>query len=202
MSSKDGDGYYDFDDSLELAERWENLLEPQLGSIVWRDAERISYEDDPESQLSGIDHVLVEREFSDDALQLKVNTKKYDSIWYEVRHEVVDSDKEWDGWVYEYKPRVILYVWLSDDGRRVIDGKWLLINDTFRGWFDGIRDKYPEKRTKKPTKRYGRKYYTYGVTIPISNIPAGFIRPAKAAIGLKSDTNQTELSNYEPEGQE
>lgn len=196
MSDTEDGEAFDFDEQLELAEKWERLLEPELGSMVWEDAERISYEEDPEAQLSGIDHVLVEREFADDALQSKIITQKYESIWYEVRHERVNVDYEWEGWVYEYDNRVILYVWLSDDGLRIVDANWLLINDAFREWFNGVKGKYPEKRTTKPTRRDGRKYYSFGVVIPTTDIPNGFIRRAPAAIGLKADMDQAELGNY------
>lgn len=199
MVEPTGDGEFNFYEQLDIAEKWEQLLEPELGSLVWQEAQRITYEDDPEMQLAGIDHVLNEQEFSEDALQTKVITKKYDNIFYETRHETVDGGESWEGWVYEYDERVILWVWLSDDQQRIVDGRWLLVNDDFRLWFKSADEKFQEVPTSKPTYKDGKRYYSYGLKVPLDKIPSGFIRPANSAVGLKMDTEQSELVNFSSE---
>lgn len=195
------DDVFDFDEQLGVAAKWERLLEPVLGGLVWEEAQRISFNDNPGMQLAGIDHVLKEREFKDDALQTKVITRNYDNIFYETRHEDYhDPSKEWDGWVYEYDERVILWVWLSDSQNRIVDASWLLVNDDFRMWFNHVKTDYPEKRAGKPSYRDGRKWWSFGVPIPLSDIRRRFIRPAHTAVGIKSNTDQTELLEFDSDG--
>lgn len=166
------DDINDFEEQLKSAETWEARLAEVVHKIVWEEGNKISFENDPESQLSGIDISLATREF--EGIQLKTRQAKfyeYRDIFFETV-SVVEEEKP--GWTYVYDDVVVVYTWLNKAENNFLDGALLLINDDFRLWFNGVKNDYEPKFAK--SQRNGSNWVTKGRPIPIGDIPPGFIR--------------------------
>jgi len=164
--------YHDFEEYLAEANRWEDRLKDVI-QFMWEEGEKISFQDDPGAQRAGIDIALKEREF--DGTQLKVRDPQYccDDIFIETVSVVEDGKP---GWVYTYDEILVIYCWLNLARDNFQDGILLLVNDDFRLWFDGVKSRYREPITKKPSRRDDEEWHTQGCIVPIQDIPRGFIR--------------------------
>jgi len=184
--------YHDFEEYLSEADRWESRLEEVIHEVVWEEGEKITFDDRPDAQRAGIDIALTERDF--EGIQLKVRAPKYccDDVFIETV-SVVEQGKP--GWVYTYDETLVIYCWLNRARNNLQDGVLLLINDDFRLWFDGIKQRYREPVTKKPSIRNGREWNTKGCIVPIDDIPRGFIRTVfDPKLPSEVVTDQMELS--------
>jgi len=162
---------HDFDECLQDGVEWERRLKPKLKEqIMALSVEQISFDENPEKQLNGIDQVLTQDS------ELNIDVKVRDNQYYgdDVLIETVSVvEKGKDGWVYNDATDIIAYCWKNQAGKNLCDGVLLLLNEAFVEWFDAMSHKF---RTVQTGSGDGdRTWTTESKIVPISDIPSGFI---------------------------
>lgn len=162
-----------FNEQLQDAELWEERLSEVMHRVVWEEAEKISFEEDAQAQLRGIDLRIAKREW--DEIQLKVRDNQYccDDIFYETISIVAENKP---GWVYKYDEQIVVYCWKNKANINFQDGVLLLINDDFRNWFNQNLENYEPKEAQSVDDETGETWTTLGRVVPKGDVPRRFIR--------------------------
>jgi len=162
---------HDFDSCLEEGVEWEERLKPKLKEqIMSFNVEQISFDKNPDRQLSGIDHVLTQD--TDVNIDVKVRDNEYygDDILIETVSVV---EKQKDGWVYNDETDIIAYCWKNQPGTNLCDGVLLLLNDDFVRWFDAMSGRFRTVQCESYVE--DRSWSTRSKIVKIDDIPDGFI---------------------------
>jgi len=162
---------HDFSSCLEEGVEWEERLKPKLKEqIMSFNVEQISFDKNPDRQLSGIDHVLTQD--TDVNIDVKVRDNEYygDDILIETVSVV---EKQKDGWVYNDETDIIAYCWKNQPGTNLCDGVLLLLNDDFVRWFDAMSERFRTVQCESYVK--DRSWSTRSKIVKIDDIPDGFI---------------------------
>lgn len=163
---------HDFQEYLTEANKWERQIKPVLKEqILGISVSNISYDNEPEKQLSGIDQVLTREEFNID-----VKVRDHDYYGSDLFIETISVLKEnKPGWVYNTATDIIAYCWENQPGDNLQDGVLLLLNEHFQNWFDSCINDFDAVTTKPSVDNKGRTWRTKGRIVPIERIPDGFI---------------------------
>lgn len=184
---------HDFNDCLENGNEWEEEIAPKLKQEILNiSISQVSYGEEPEKQLSGIDQVLSREEFN---IDVKVRDSKYccNDLFIETI-SVLDEDKP--GWVENEETDIIAYCWENKPGDNLQNGVLLLLNEHFQEWFEGNKREFSEKSTK--SEDGNSEWVTKGRIVPIERVPEGFIyTDFNPTLPKDLETsNQERLSNY------
>jgi hypothetical protein len=164
-------GLHDFQERLEDGVSWEDRLRPKLKEqIMALNVEQISFDEEPEKQLNGVDQVLTQT--TELNIDVKVRDHQYygDDVLIETA-SVVEGGK--DGWVYNDATDIIAYCWENQDGTNLCDGVLILLNDKFVQWFDSMSEQFRTVECKSYDK--GQTWTTRSKIVKIEAIPDGFI---------------------------
>jgi len=190
---------HDFRECLQDGVEWEERLKPKLKEqIMAINVEQISFDEDPEKQLSGIDQVLTQA--TDLNIDVKVRDHQYygDDVLIETV-SVVEEDK--DGWVYNDATDIIAYCWENKPGTNLCDGVLILHNDEFVEWFDAMSRQFRTVRTQSYDK--GRTWTTESEIVEINDIPDGFIYQGfDPELPQRKETPQQELGAWTDGGED
>lgn len=182
---------HNFESCLEEGTEWEERVKPKLKEqIMTLNVEQISFDENPDQQLSGIDHVLTQN--TDINIDVKVRDNKYygDDILVETL-SVVEEEK--DGWVYNDETDIIAYCWKNQPGTNLRDGVLVLLNDKFVQWFDAMSEQF---RTVQCESHDGdRTWTTQSEIVKIDDIPDGFVyKEFNPGLPQTKETSQRELT--------
>jgi len=182
---------HNFESCLEEGTEWEERVKPKLKEqIMTLNVEQISFDENPDQQLNGIDHVLTQN--TDINIDVKVRDNKYygDDILVETL-SVVEEEK--DGWVYNDETDIIAYCWKNQPGTNLRDGILVLLNDKFVQWFDAMLEQF---RTVQCESHDGdRTWTTQSEIVKIDDIPDGFVyKEFNPGLPQAKETSQQELT--------
>jgi len=182
---------HNFESCLEEGTEWEERVKPKLKEqIMTLNVEQISFDENPDQQLSGIDHVLTQK--TDINIDVKVRDNKYygDDILVETL-SVVEEEK--DGWVYNDETDIIAYCWKNQPGTNLRDGILVLLNDKFVQWFDAMLEQF--RTVQCESHDGGRTWTTQSEIVKIDDIPDGFVyKEFNPELPQVKETSQQELS--------
>jgi len=162
---------HNFESCLEEGTEWEERVKPKLKEqIMALDVEQAGFDENPDQQLSGIDHVLTENTDINIGVKVRDNVRYRDDILVETL-SVVEEEK--DGWVYNDETDIIAYCWKNQSGTNLRDGILILLNDKFVQWFDAMSEQF---RTVQCESHDGDRTWTsQSEIVKIDDIPDEFV---------------------------
>lgn len=193
--STDEPNTFDWDESLSMGLKWEERLSDWLETVLTRmSIENISFSDDPETQLSGIDSVL---ESGSANFDVKTQDHEYyysDNLPIETM-SVVEADKP--GWFYTTESDIIVWVFPNQAGTNLMPtGYFLLHDDTLVEWFNENLSEFPQFEARTP--RGETTWTTLGRLVPIDDIPASHITEFNPVLLEDEETDQGTLQDFLP----
>jgi hypothetical protein len=161
---------HDWESCLKEGNKWEDRIKPTLKEqILSITVDQVSFDDDPEKQLSGIDHVLTR-----ESPNIDVKVRDYDYYGDDILIETVSVvERDSKGWLYSDGLDVLAYCWKNRADTNLVDGLLLLINDAFIQWFEAHKSEFRAVTTQ--TKDGRETWTTRSRIVEIDRIPEGFI---------------------------
>lgn len=193
MSSDDGEPRtQDWNESLAEGVKWERKLEERLEKVLMTTAlERISFEDDPEAQLSGIDMVL-----SQETPKIDVKSRSHVGLRYD--DILIETWSVWEeqipGWFYTTEADLIARVYENEPGTNLEEGYFIVMSDTFDQWF---RDNYADyDETRQHTVRGGEEWHSAVREVPIEDFPSGTLVEFDPTLYEPTEDSQQDLTGW------
>lgn len=183
---------HDWGSCLEEGTKWEERIKPILKEqILSISVDQVSFDDEPEKQLSGIDHVLTR-----ESPNIDVKVRDYEYYGDDVLLETVSVvERDVEGWLYSDGLDVLAYCWQNRLGTNLTDGILLLINDAFVEWFEAHISEFRAVTTR--SRDGGDTWTTKSRIVEIDRIPDGFVYTEfDPTLPDSESTDQQNLSNY------
>lgn len=182
----------DWNESLADGVKWEQKLEERLEKVLMTTAlERISFEDDPEAQLSGIDMVL-----SQESPKIDVKSRSYIGLRYD--DILIETWSVWEeqipGWFYTTEADLIARVYENEPGTNLTKGYFIVMSDTFDQWFRDNYEDYDE--TFQHTVRGDEEWHSAVREVPIEDFPQGTLVEFDPTLYEPTVDSQQDLSGW------
>ena len=181
---------FDFDEQLEMGTRWESDLSDRLESYLTRvKIENISYEEDPETQLSGIDAVLSEETPNIDTKVQDYGHRDTGNLPFET-WSVEEEDIR--GWFYTGDSDLIVWAYENRAGTNLLPRGYLMLKDTnLKLWFDAKKKDFRRWEVPNPG------WTTVVRLVPIEEIPEDHLVEFDPRLPKDRDTPQSNLGDWE-----
>lgn len=178
----------DFNDDLAFGAEWESELSDRLESILLSvTVSNISFDNDPETQLNGIDSIVEQ----DDA---KIDIK---TEWAEYRNSPNLPIEVWSmferqkrGWFLTSESDYIVWLRESKTGTNLHSGFIMVLDDELREWFQDRCDSYPRREIKN------ENWTTVIRLVPIDDFPEDKLFEFDPTLNEPVDDEQQDLSEW------
>lgn len=191
----------DWQACLDDGNDWERRIKPVLKEQILNiSVEQISFQDNPEKQLSGIDHVITREEPN---IDVKVRDNDYyDSGDPDVLIETVSViEREREGWLYSDGLDILAYCWKNKAGTNLRDGVLLLVNDAFVDWFEAHTGEFRQIIASSVSGE--EEWHTEAWIVEVDRIPSGFIyQEFDPTLPQDAVTDQTGLETFNTGGED
>lgn len=193
MSRREANRVQDWYETLDEGMKWEEKLENRLETVLMVSGlERISFDENPEAQLSGIDMVL-SQESPDIDVKVRDNEGlDYDDILIETWSVCEDSDA---GWFYTSESDLIARVYKNEAGTNLVKGFFIVMTDgELHEWFNDNIETFDINRQK--TVRDGERWHSECREVPIEDFPPGTLVEFDPTLNEPVEDEQQELSDW------
>lgn len=191
--SKSRDDAYDFGEQLDFGEKWERRVRPHLERhLTAITMKNVSFDDDPETQLAGID---ILGGVADPDIDVKTYSHKYIVRPTLVIETVSVMEKGKPGWFHTSQSDLMVVIGPNKAGTNVYKRGWIVpLKTGIREWFDDALDTHDWDSARVPNG----DYHTFIWWVPVSDIPEEFVfefdpRPPDAR---SEDPSQKGLSDF------
>lgn len=209
LETKDQDGLHgemnlkinNFEENIEFGEKYEDKFKKKLEKIFMiLQIDSIRFADNPELQKAGIDLKIFSEQSN---IDVKVRSKFANNYCYnkDILLEEKTSIKNKTnlnsgrpGWLYTIKNGLVAYCWENIHGTNLESiGYFLIINDSFRDWFEKNKHLFLIPNFSVSKDELGRYWYTQNRIIPIGSYPKNYILKFNPKLTLDYFTEQTKL---------
>lgn len=191
----------DWEACLDDGNDWERRIKPVLKEQILNiSVEQISFQDNPEKQLSGVDHAITREEPNVD---VKVRDNDYyDSDDPDVLIETVSViERGIEGWLYSDGLDILAYCWKNKAGTNLTGGVLLLVNDAFVEWFEAHTADFQQITASSVSEE--EEWHTEAWIVEVDRIPDGFIyRGFDPTLPQDKLTDQAGLGSFTTRGED
>jgi len=191
--SNDASDPYDFREQLNFGKKWERRVRPHLERYLTAlTMKNVSFDEDPETQLAGIDLLS-------DVTEPDVDVKTYSHKYITEPNLFIETlsvmKEEKPGWFYTSESDLMVVIGPNKPGTRVYKRGWIVpLNTGIREWFDEALETHDWDHACVPNG----DYRTFGWWVPADDIPDEFIfefdpRPPNAN---SANPSQKELKEW------
>lgn len=188
-----GDEPFDFDEQLAFGEEWERRVSERLNSLLKSiSVENISFDENPELQLSGVDAVL-KRE--NPQFDVKTQSHKHIATGNLPIETWSKFEQSTPGWFYTSESDIVVWVYPNKAHTNLYrKGYFMMLGEGIRGWFNDRHDRY------RSIEVQNTGWMTKCRLVPIEDFPDEYLVEFDPRIPTDRDTPQSDLSKWSESG--
>jgi hypothetical protein len=184
---------FDFEEQLEFGLEWEEEVQERLEDMILSlNLQSISFEDNPELQRAGVDHIVSKEE---PGIDVKTCSHKYadsELLVFEVMSVVEDGKP---GWFWEAESDLIVWVYPNKAKTNLYKRGYLMPLQTgLREWFQEHGEQYDYRRIPN-TGKFG-EYHTGIRLVPVGDIPQEYLVSFDPRLPTDRETPQSDIQRW------
>jgi len=184
---------YDFEEQLEFGTKWENEVKDRLESVMLSlSMQSISFDEKPEMQLAGIDHIVSK---DSPAIDVKTCDHKYSNSKYVPIETMSVEEKDKPGWFFDSEADLVVFVYPNKAKTNLYKSGYMMpLKTGLRDWFRQTISEYSRKRIPNNGK-YG-EYHTAIRLVPKSDIPDEYLVEFDPRLPTDKETPQSDITEW------
>lgn len=158
--------FHSFEDSIKFGKKGEVIFKNRFNVLFRPIVEAITFEENPTLQRSGIDCIV-----NKERVKFDVKCREYKS--FPARDILLETisvrERNKGGWLWTSESDAIVYLWLDEEGKSIVDGYLIFLKQT-REWLKDKVNKYSTKIAHSVDK-LGNNWSTENIAVPIEDFP-------------------------------